>query len=294
MYRHLKLFALLAVALGIAACSDTPPTDSGNAGINGPAFGISKKSEVGDRVWFDANCDGIQDSGEYGVKGVTVYLKDCAGQTLAMTTTDDGGYYLFSELDPGSYMVCFDLPAGYEWTTKDAGSDDEVDSDVGADGCTDCFNLGEDKSDLTRDAGLCEEKKHEGGDGCTPGYWKTKANDDVWGPTGFHWDEYFDDVFGCGPHKTLLDVMWTGGGHEKALYRHAVAALLNASHPDVDYDLSVGEIIDLTCNPGDVGDAKDTLAGYNEQGCPINAHGEVEGDDDDGGKDTSSVLRGQY
>jgi len=255
-----------------------------------------KKGEIGDRVWLDDNCDGIQDKDEKGVEGVTVNLKDCAGQTLATTTTGDGGLYCFTNLDAGDYQVCFDLPQGFEWTLQNQGGDDAVDSDVDASGCTSCFTLDEGQSDKTRDAGLCTEKK-EGGDGCTPGYWKTKANDAVWGPTGYHWDDYFDDVFGCGPHETLLDVMWTGGGGTTALYRHAVAALLNASHPLVDYDMSVGDIINLTCDPGDVGDAKDMLEAFNELGCPINAHGELEGDDDeeddDSSKPTGEKLRGR-
>jgi hypothetical protein len=262
-----------------------------------------KKGEIGDRVWLDDNCDGIQDDGEKGVKGVTVHLKDCAGQTLATQVTDDGGLYCFTGLDAGDYQVCFELPDGFEWTLQNQGGDDAVDSDVDANGCTGCFTLDEGQSDKTRDAGLCTEKK-EGGDGCTPGYWKTKCRDSVWGPTGYHWDDYFDDVFGCGPHATLKDVMWTGGGanddDQAALYRHAVAALLNASHPLVDYDMSVGDIIDLTCNPGNIGDAKDTLEGYNTQGCPINAHGELEDDDDNGdaeslnhsGKDANNGVRG--
>ena len=250
-----------------------------------------KKGEIGDRVWLDDNCDGIQDDGEKGVKGVTVMLKDCAGQTLATLITDDGGLYCFTNLDAGDYTVCFELPAGFEWSPANQGGDDAVDSDVDpSTGCTSCFTLAEGQSDKTRDAGLCTEKK-DGGDGCTPGYWKTKANDAVWGPTGYHWDDYFDDVFGCGPHETLLNVMWTGGGHEIALYRHAVAALLNASHPLVDYDMSVGDVIDLTCTPGDVGDAKDALELLNELGCPINAHGELEGDADDGGDKSSNKGR---
>jgi len=242
-----------------------------------------KKSTIGDRVWFDDNCDGIQDAGEKGADGVKVTLQDCAGNDLAMMFTAGGGLYCFTDLEPGDYVVCFVRPLGYEWSPKDQGSDDAVDSDVDENGYTDCFNLKEDTVDKSRDAGLCEEKK-EGGDGCTPGFWKTKF--EIWGPTGYSHDDLFNDVFGCevfAADFTLGDAIWQGGGHVKALGRHAVAALLNASHPLVDYDMSVGEIMDLVCDnhDGDANGAKNILAGLNELGCSIDAHGNPIGLDDD-------------
>ena len=95
---------------------------------------------VGDRVWYDLDRDGVQDAGEPGVPGVRVELhpgsaSDCSGRPLATTTTGDDGYYLFAGLAPASYRACFDLaslPAGYQVTTQNAGSDDTLDSDADA------------------------------------------------------------------------------------------------------------------------------------------------------------------
>ncbi len=116
--------------------------------------------KVGDFVWIDQNRDGLQDSGEPGVQGVKVTLKDGAGGTVGTKTTDAAGKYLFDQLKDGTYQVCFDvanLPAsvaGYQVTKKDAG-DDAKDSDAGADGCTATTTLGADKrEDLTLDLGL--------------------------------------------------------------------------------------------------------------------------------------------
>ena len=116
--------------------------------------------KVGDFVWIDQNRNGLQDSGEPGVQGVKVTLKDGAGGTVATKTTDASGKYLFDQLKDGTYQVCFDvanLPAsvaGYQVTKKDAG-DDAKDSDAGADGCTATTTLGADKrEDLTLDLGL--------------------------------------------------------------------------------------------------------------------------------------------
>jgi len=55
--------------------------------------------------------------------------------------------------------------------------------------------------------------------------------------------------------------------------RHAVAALLNAANPDVDYPLTVGEIIaavQAAYASGNFEPAHVLFEGYNEIGCPIN------------------------
>jgi hypothetical protein len=83
-----------------------------------------------------------------------VTLKDGAGGTVATTTTDGGGKYVFEKLKDGTYQVCFDVPNGYQATIKDAG-DDTMDSDAGPDGCTPPTTVGVTKrEDLTLDLGL--------------------------------------------------------------------------------------------------------------------------------------------
>lgn len=114
-----------------------------------------------------------------------------------------------------------------------------------------------------------------GGQGCTPGYWKQSHHFDSWAATGYAPSELFDTVFSVTlfPSLTLLDALNQGGGHEKALGRHAVAALLNASSPDVSYAYSAAEVIALVQSAvasGDYETAKDLLASENEQGCPLN------------------------
>jgi len=70
-------------------------------------------------------------------------------------------------------------------------------------------------------------------EGLTPGYWKNHP--DAWVTYDPDSDTTFRDVFGVGPEETLMDVLNTGGGKWDALNRHAVAALLNAADPDIDY-----------------------------------------------------------
>lgn len=113
-----------------------------------------------------------------------------------------------------------------------------------------------------------------GGEGCTPGYWKVKPHQDSWAATGYSQGQLFDDVFGrpAFPGMNLLDVLWQGGGHLKALGRHTVAALLNAAHPDVSYDLTSLDVITSFQNAFDSGIYEPTKNGFeafNESGCPI-------------------------
>ncbi|MBR2647328.1 MAG: hypothetical protein IKD55_00665 [Sediminibacterium sp.] len=54
--------------------------------------------EIGNRVWFDANGNGIQDADEDGIAGVTVQLRQGA-TVIATAVTDASGNYYFSS-DP--------------------------------------------------------------------------------------------------------------------------------------------------------------------------------------------------
>lgn len=107
----------------------------------------------------------------------------------------------------------------------------------------------------------------DGGEGCTPGYWKTKAHQDEWENTGYDQGDNFDLIFGTNlfdPDFTLFHAVWAKGGGDNKLARHGTAALLSAAHPDVNYPLTVAEVITAV----QAGEA-DILADANELGCPI-------------------------
>jgi hypothetical protein len=122
-----------------------------------------------------------------------------------------------------------------------------------------------------------------GGEGCTPGFWKQDQHFDSW--VGFAPDDSFEAVFGVDvtlrsggqgtiEDPTLLDALNATGGGVNALARHAVAALLNASSPDVDSDFTTAQVIALVqaaLGPGgDIEGTKNLLAASNEAGCPLN------------------------
>ena len=116
-------------------------------------------AQLGDTVWFDLDQDGVQDSGEPGVTGVTVHLIDNTGMILETTTTDGSGNYLFDDLTPGiDYAIRVELPtsAPFQFSPQDSGSaTDQTDSDVNTtSGESPTTQLGSNESDLTLDAGI--------------------------------------------------------------------------------------------------------------------------------------------
>ena len=101
-------------------------------------------------------------------------------------------------------------------------------------------------------------------EGLTPGYWKNHT--DRW--TGHSPTCYFDEVFGVGPHRTLLQVLQTGGGGQIALNRHAVASLLNAYRFAPDW-YSPGWVIarvQYAYSSGNYESVKNQLEALNELG----------------------------
>ncbi|NCC51599.1 MAG: hypothetical protein EOM20_10320, partial [Spartobacteria bacterium] len=91
----------------VASGSHVPDVDFGYLNTAGTAI-------VGDYVWSDTNGDGIQDPGESGIAGVEVSLiapgPDGIFGTpddilIATTITDGSGKYLFTDVEPGSYIV---------------------------------------------------------------------------------------------------------------------------------------------------------------------------------------------
>jgi fimbrial isopeptide formation D2 family protein len=116
----------------------------------------------GDYVWFDFDHDGIQDPEETGpelvdqpmrptgINGVRVQFYQDLGPGddpatpdgisandvfIRQTFTEDDfagnpGFYSFPELTAGTYYAVFDVPAGYELTLPDEGTDIALDSDA--------------------------------------------------------------------------------------------------------------------------------------------------------------------
>jgi uncharacterized repeat protein (TIGR01451 family) len=61
--------------------------------------------DVGNKVWFDTNNDGIVGNNEQPVAGVAMELRNISGTVLATTQTDANGYYSFTNLPAGDYVI---------------------------------------------------------------------------------------------------------------------------------------------------------------------------------------------
>ncbi|MCX6218567.1 SdrD B-like domain-containing protein [Spirosoma sp.] len=98
----------------------------------------TNNGSLGDFVWKDINNNGLQDTGEPGVKDVKVELYTVLStgsvSLVASTTTDASGKYLFTNLTNGSYrvkVIASSLPSECAISPKqNVGSDDSKDSDV--------------------------------------------------------------------------------------------------------------------------------------------------------------------
>jgi protocatechuate 3,4-dioxygenase beta subunit len=129
-------------------------------------------NSIGDKVWFDANGDGVNANSatEPGVAGVTVTLYDAAtGNIVAVTTTDANGYYLFNNLPPNTnYTVGFSAPGGTVLTS--GGTLDIANGSTNSDanpltGLTAVINTGAPGTQITGvDAGLKNDPKGALGD----------------------------------------------------------------------------------------------------------------------------------
>jgi len=74
-------------------------------------------------VWADKNRDGQMQPGEPGIGGMTLHLIPVTGHAMTVTeewttTTDENGYYRFTNIPPGTYHLILDRPSGYWPTTE--------------------------------------------------------------------------------------------------------------------------------------------------------------------------------
>ncbi|MEK6775776.1 MAG: SdrD B-like domain-containing protein [bacterium] len=136
---------------GRTACTEMIPGDT-NLTLDA---GLFQTASIGNLVWHDLNRNGIQDSGEPGLDGVTVNLYDNNGNLLQTITTAGGGIYQFSGMNPGSYVVEVVPPSGYVFSDQYVGTDAAVDSNVSVGtGKSDAVVLTSGQADASVDAGL--------------------------------------------------------------------------------------------------------------------------------------------
>ncbi len=131
------------------------PTNNGDGlNVNNTLdIGLKGTGSIGNYVWNDFNHNGLQDANESVISNATVTLTFPNGTTTSTTATNSSGAYLFSNLGPGTYTVTFAAPAGKSVTLANQGTDDNIDSDIAADG-TVSVTLTAGQTNSTIDAGF--------------------------------------------------------------------------------------------------------------------------------------------
>ncbi|WP_414042406.1 SdrD B-like domain-containing protein [Macrococcus sp. EM39E] len=110
---------------------------------------------IGNKVWWDANRNNMQDAGEHPVVGLRVSLRDYAGNTIDETYTNAWGEYAFHGLAEGTYIVNFHNPL--DWSPVIANIEADLHDEVDSDGPTDVIVNLKDKSNANVDQGYYGE-----------------------------------------------------------------------------------------------------------------------------------------
>lgn len=145
---------------GTATETSTPTATQTGTPTPTPTQPPAGSASIGDRVWFDLNGNGRQDGGEPGVGAADVGLlrwNDIDAYDLVIShTTSVTGFYQFTGLAAGEYIVRFTAPPGYGFTVRDsADATDNTDSDTSvATGETGPYVLAESQSIRNVDAGV--------------------------------------------------------------------------------------------------------------------------------------------
>ncbi len=119
---------------------------------------------VSGRVWFDANGNGVQDTGETGFPGAVAVAyrstdsvigdADDVAEGVPVITDANGNYTLTGLTDGGQHYVVFRPPVGYTFTGMNIGGNDALDSDADSTGRTGLFTLTLGQAGPAQDAGL--------------------------------------------------------------------------------------------------------------------------------------------
>lgn len=101
----------------IENCADGSFADAGPFSSSCTVTMIQGSNTIGDRVWWDTNSNGIQNTGESGIDGVGVSLYydsngdgalDSGDVLISSTQTSGGGAYSFTNLANGDFVVVVD------------------------------------------------------------------------------------------------------------------------------------------------------------------------------------------
>src|SRR5439155_9135525 len=103
------------VSVGVSTDANTITSIILQGGDNGVRYDFCEHlpASVSGYVYHDASNDGVRQTSETVIPGTTVILLDAGGTQIATTTTDNAGFYKFTNLSAGTYLIREVQPAGW-------------------------------------------------------------------------------------------------------------------------------------------------------------------------------------
>ncbi|MCU1360408.1 MAG: Cna domain protein, partial [Ilumatobacteraceae bacterium] len=180
-------------------------------------IGYTQTHALGDRVWLDADNDGLFGAGEQGIDGVTVvlYLDDDAdgvpdGRPLDAQVTTQGGLYAFGDLPAGRYVVEVHPPEGMVSSTGAIGRVDGPYEPNVASAAGVAAQMDDDDNGLMASTGVIRSGTVTLGDGGSPSG-EVLAPDTTAGATLSGVPDGRGDAtidFGLFPSRSIDDAVW--------------------------------------------------------------------------------------
>lgn len=117
-----------------------------NAGYKLKEIVEPEGASISGQAWFDEDVNGLIGDMENGLEDVRVFLRDRDSLLITETLTNADGNYVFSDLEPGFYILNFESVDGFVYTTAKVAAGTENDSDVRvSDGYTRLYAISEDQ-----------------------------------------------------------------------------------------------------------------------------------------------------
>lgn len=115
-------------------------------------IGAVLPGSLGDLCWLDVNANGLQETGEGGIPGVKIELmRD--GSVVAETTSDQYGFYRFTDVYPAAYTLRVTAPSEVK-PTQQRTDIPLIVSVLGEDGVSSTVNVASDKANRNADLGF--------------------------------------------------------------------------------------------------------------------------------------------
>lgn len=92
------------------------PFNVPRGGSTGLGIGAVKTGSIAGNIWYDINCNGLQDADETGYAGAALSLINESAGVSRTLTSDENGNYLFEKLLEGTYSLTVTLPQDVMFT----------------------------------------------------------------------------------------------------------------------------------------------------------------------------------